>query len=103
MTVWAVVVAYNLGLAERRKQALHTALERNPEEVAVPIVVRTEMEVVQAVHREVEVAHREVEVAVPSLAVAVDLDHKTWKNPSRQVFNISHCSIRGVCNTILQV
>ena len=86
-------------------------LERNPEEAAVPIVVHTEaveavhMEVevvhteaagavravhteaagvVQAVHMEVEVVH--TEAAVPNLAVAVGLDHKTWINPSRQIF-----------------
>jgi len=102
--------------------------ERNPEEVAVPIVVRTEaagvvrvvhMEVeaahkeaagvavpivvrteaagaVQAVHMEVEAAHKEAAgVAVPNLAVAVGLDHKTWINPSRRIFIISHCTIQG--------
>jgi hypothetical protein len=132
----AVVVAYNRGLAERRKQALHTVSERNPEEVAVPIVVRTvvvgavqAVQAVQAVHIEMEVAHMGVavvrteaagvvqavhmevavvrteaagavqvvhtEVAVPNLAVAVGLDHKTWINPSRLIFIISHCTIQG--------
>ena len=99
MIAWAVVVAHN--------QALHTASERNSEEVAVPIVVRTEaaeavhmvvvrteIEVVRAVRMEVEVVHTEAEVAVPDLAVAVGLDHKTWIIPSRRIFIISHCTIR---------
>ena len=100
----AVVVAHNLALAERRKRALRIVSERNLEEVAVPIAVdkeaaevvhmvvvhteveaavpiavRTGIEVVQAVHMVVVVVHREVEVAVPNLAV--DLDHKTWIIP----------------------
>ncbi len=100
----AVVVAHNLALAERRKRALRIVLERNLEEVAVPIAVdkeaaevvhmvvvhteveaavpiavRTGIEVVQAVHMVVVVVHREAEVAVPNLAV--DLDHKTWIIP----------------------
>jgi hypothetical protein len=79
--VLAVVVAYNLEPAVRRKGALRIVLVRNLEEVAVPIVVRTEIGVVQAVHMAVEVVHREVEVAVPNLAAAVDLDHKTWIIP----------------------
>ena len=98
------------GLAERRNQALHTVSERNSEEVAVPIVVHTEVEVVHmvvavvhtevvgavpVVHMVVEVAHMVVEVAVPNLAVAVGLDHKTWINPSRRKFIISHCTIQG--------
>ena len=125
MIALAVVVAYNLGLAEHRKQELHTVLGRNPEEVAVPIVVRTEAAgVVQVVHVEVVVAHMEaaevavpivvhteaagvvravrmvvahtaVEVAVPNLAVAVGLDHKTWIIPSCLIFSISNCYIRG--------
>ena len=111
MIFLAVVVAYNLGLVERRKQALHTVSEHNPEEVADPIVVhmvaveavhkvvvqvemevaepiavRMEAEEVEAVRMEVVVAHTEVVVAVPDLAVAVDLDHKTWINPSCRVF-----------------
>jgi len=90
----AVVVAHNLALAERRKRALRIVSERNLEEVAVPIAVdkeaaevvhmvvvhteveaavpiavRTGIEVVQAVHMVVVVVHREVEVAVP---IAVD-------------------------------
>ena len=109
----AVVVAHNLALAERRKRALRIVLERNLEEVAVPIAVdkeaaevvhteveaavpiavRTGIEVVQAVHMVVVVVHREVEVAVPNLAV--DLDHKTWIIPSCKIFIISHCYIRG--------
>jgi hypothetical protein len=112
------VVAYNLGLAERHKQVIHSALERNSEEVAVPIAVRmeaagavhmvvvhTEVEVVvpiavrmeaagavRAARMEVEVVH--TVVAVPNLAVAVDLDHKTWIIPSRQIFIIAFCTIR---------
>jgi len=95
-------------------------LERNSEEVAVPIVVHKEaVEVVPAVHVAVEVVHKEaaevavpivvhkeaaeivpavrmvVEVAVPNLAVAADLDHKTWIIPSCLIFIISHCYIRG--------
>jgi hypothetical protein len=112
---WVVVVAYILGLVERRKQVQHTVLERNPEEAAVPIVVHKEAaEVVQVVrmavaHKEVEVAvpivvvhkgvavvqaarmavaHREaVEAAVPNLVVAVGLDHKTRIIPSCQICN----------------
>jgi len=92
--VLAVVVAHNLGLAERHKQALHIVSERNSEEVAVPIVVHTEAAgVVRAVR--MVVAHTAVEVAVPNLAVAAGLDHKTWINPSRRIFIISHCNIRG--------
>jgi len=113
----AVVVAYNLGPAERRKQELHTVSERNPEEVAVPIVVHTEAAgVVQVVNMAVVVAHKEaaevaapivvhteaagvvrmvVVVAVPNLAVAAGLDHKTWIIPSCLIFIISHCNIRG--------
>ena len=111
MTFWVVVV-YILGLVERRKQALHTVLGRNPEEaavpivahmeaaevvqavrmavaeVAVPIVVRTEIEVVQAVRMVVAVVHREaVAAAGPNLAVAAGLDHKTWIIPSCQKCN----------------
>jgi hypothetical protein len=114
-------VVHIQGLAERRNQALHTVSERNSEEVAVPIVVHTEVEVVHmvvvvvhtevvgavpVVHMVVEVArteaagavpaaHMVVEVAVPNLAVAVGLDHKTWINPSRRIFIISHCAIQG--------
>ncbi len=68
-------MARNPELAERRKQVLHTVLERNPEEAAAPIV---------AVHKAVEVADRVVEVvrkaavvADSDLAAAVGLDHKT--------------------------
>ena len=110
MTVWVAVVAYNLELAGHHKQVLHTVSERNSEEVAVPIVVHKEAaEAVHmvVVHTEIEVAvpivvhkeaaeavHMEIEVAVPNLAVAADLDHKTWINPSRQLFIISNCYIR---------
>ena len=114
MTAWAAVVAYSPELVGRRKQVQHTALERNSEEVAVPIVVHTEAaEAVHmvVVHTEIEVAvpivvHMEaaevvpavrmvVEVAVPNLVVAVGLDHKTWIIPSCLIFIISHCYIRG--------
>jgi hypothetical protein len=120
-------VVHIQGLAECRNQALHTVSERNPEEVAVPIVVHKEaveavrvvhmevevahkeaagvaapivvrkeaVEAVRVVHMEVEAAHMEIEVAVPNLAVAVGLDHKTWINPSRRKFIISHCTIQG--------
>ena len=72
MIAFAVVVAYSLELAARRKRALRTVLEHNLEEVAVPIVV--DREAAEAVH--MEVVHMEVvEVAVPNLAVG--LDHKT--------------------------
>ena len=86
MIALAVVVAHNPGLAARRKQALHTVSERNPEEVAVPIVVHTEAAEVVRVVRVVRmaVAHMEIEVAVPNLVVAVGLDHKTWIIPSCQ-------------------
>ena len=105
MIAVAVVVAYNLELAERRKRVVRIVLEHNLEEVAVPIVVdkgaaevahmvvvhrevevavpiavRKGIEVVQAVHMAVEAVHTEVvEVAVPNLAVG--LDHKTWIIP----------------------
>ncbi len=67
MTAWPAVVAYSPELVGRRKQVQHTALERNSEEVAVPIVVHTEAAgVVQVVHMEVVVAHKEAaEVAAP--------------------------------------
>jgi hypothetical protein len=65
-------------------------------EVVVPIVVHTEIEVVQVVRMAVEAVHTEVvEVAVPNLGVG--LDHKTWIIPSRPIFIISHCTIRGQC------
>ena len=58
-------------------------------EVAVPIVVRMGIEVVQVVRMAVEAVHTEVvEVAVPNLGVG--LDHKTWIFPSRLIFIISH-------------
>jgi hypothetical protein len=114
------VVAYNLELAERHKEALRTGSESNPEEVAVPIVVRTvaaeaaRKEAVEAVrmvvaHTEMEVDHMEIVVreavqavrmeveavhtgvAVPNL---VGLDHMTWIIPSCRVFIISHCIMR---------
>ena len=81
MTALAVVVAYNLELAGRRKQALHTVSEGNPEEAVVPIVVHTEaVGVVQAVRMAVEVAH--MEAAAPNLAAEAGLDHKTSIIPS---------------------
>jgi hypothetical protein len=95
--------------------------EHNPGEAADPIVVhtvavevvQTEMEVADpiavhlgaaVVHKEVVavvqavhmvVAHTAVEVVVPDLAVAVDLDHKTWINPSCRVFILSYCYMHG--------
>jgi hypothetical protein len=114
----AVVVAYNLELAQRRKGVLRTVLESNFEEVAVPIVVDTEaaeavhmvvvhtemevavpiavrkgIEVVQAVHMAVVVAHTEVEVVVQNRVAG--LDHMTYIIPSRRIFIISDCTIRG--------
>ena len=96
MTVWVVVVAYNPGLAGRRKQVQHTVLERNPEEAVAPIEVahRVAVEVAQAVHmavevvvpivvhKGIEVAHKEIEAAAPNLAAEVGLDHKTSIIPS---------------------
>ena len=116
MIALAVVVAYNLELAGRRKQALHTVSEGNPEEavvpivvhmeavgvvrmavevahmevaeVAVPIVVRMEAAgVVQAVRMAVEVAHKDMEAAAPNLAAEAGLDHKTSIIPSCQICN----------------
>ena len=69
MIAWAVVVAHNLGLAERRKQALHTVSVRNSGEAADPIVVR--MEAAEAVH--MVVVHREVEAADP-IAVRTEIE-----------------------------
>jgi len=96
LTALAAVVARNPELAERRKQVLHTVLERNPEEAAAPIVAaHKEAEAaahsteevaapIVAVHKAVEVADRVVEVvrkaavaADSDLAAVVDLDHKT--------------------------
>ena len=104
MIAVAVVVAYNLELAERRKRVVRIVLEHNLEEVAVPIVVdkgaaevahmvvvhtevevavpiavRKGIEVVQAVHMAIEAVHTGIEAAVPNLAVG--LDHKTWIIP----------------------
>jgi len=97
VTAWPAVVAYSPELVGRRKQVQHTALERNSEEVAVPIVVHKEA--VEVVHKEaaeiVPAVRMVVEVAVPNLVVAVGLDHKTWIIPSCLIFIISHCSIRG--------
>ena len=94
MIVWAVAAAY-MGLAERRKQELHTVSERNPEKAAVPIVVHREaagVAVPFVVHKEaaevVRVVHLEAaEVAVPNLVVAAGLDHKTWIISSCQICN----------------
>jgi len=111
----AVVVAYSLGLAVRRKQALHTGSERNPGEVAVPTVVRTVVVgAVQAVHIEMEVDHTVVAVVRTEAAGAVQvdhmvveavhtavaapnlvgLDHKTWIIPSCRVYILPYCIIQ---------
>jgi len=78
VTVWVVVVAYNPGLAGRRKQVQHTVLERNPEEAVAPIEVahRVAVEVAQAVHMAVEVVapivvHKGIEVARKEAAEVV--------------------------------
>ncbi len=74
-----VVVEYNLGLVEHRKQALHTVSERNPEEVAGVVhmvVVHTEIEVAVpiAVHKEVvQVVRMVVVVAHKGAAEVVQL------------------------------
>jgi hypothetical protein len=69
-------------------QALHTVLERNPEEAAVPNEVDHMAAAVAApivvVHKAVEVVQvaRMAAVVVDSdLAAAVGLDHKTWIIP----------------------
>jgi len=117
----AVVVACNLGLAARRKQALHTGSERNPGEVVGPTVVHTVVVgAVQAVHMvvvhtEMEVDHREVVVVVRMEAAGavqadhmeaeavhtvvalpnlVGLDHKTWIIPSCRVYILPYCIIQ---------
>lgn len=97
MTASAVVAAYTPGLVVRRKQALHTVLERKEEVVArkaaaeaahstkaaaVPIVVHTVVEVADRV-----VAHKAAVAADSDLAAAVDLDRKTWIIPSRLIGN----------------
>jgi hypothetical protein len=114
----AAVVAHNLALTEGYKRVVRIVLERNLEEVAVPIVVDKEaVEPVHmaVVHREfvvavpiavrmeiedVQVAHREVVVAVPNLVVG--LDHKTWIIPpvGYAQFQIALCEV--MCSTILQ-
>jgi mannose/fructose/N-acetylgalactosamine-specific phosphotransferase system component IIC len=124
--VLAVVAAHNLELAERRKQAPRTVSERNPGEVAAPIVVdreaveavhmvvvhtemevavpiavRTGIEVVQVVRMAVEAVHTEVEVAVPNLAVG--LDHKTWIIPPVGYSLLLIAPFEAMCNTILQL
>ena len=72
------MVARNPELAERRKQVLHTVLERNPEEAAAPIVA-AHKEAAAAAHSTEEVAapivaaHKAVEV-VRKAAVAADSD-----------------------------
>ena len=85
----AAVVARNPELAERRKQVLHTVLERNPEEEAAPIVAahkeaaaaaHSTEEVaapIVAVHKAVEVVRKAAVAADSDLAAVVDLDHKT--------------------------
>jgi len=104
VTAWAVAAAHNPGLVVRRMQALHTVLERNPEEADVPTEV-DHMEAVEAghvvhmaaaevvapivvVHKVIEAVHMEaveaaqavhkvVAVVDSDLAAAVGLDHKT--------------------------
>jgi len=68
----AAVVAHNLELAERRKRALRTVLERNLEEVAVPIVVDKEaVEAAEAVH--MVVVHTGVVEVVEVVEVVVPI------------------------------
>ncbi len=96
-TASAVVAAYNLGLVVRRKQALHTVLERKEEvvarkaaaeaahrmkEAAVPTVAHTAVEVADKV-----VARRAAVVADSNLVAAVGLDRKTWIIPSCLIDN----------------
>ena len=65
MIALAVVVVYILVPAGRRKQALHTVLERNPEEAAGVVRV-AHTEAAGVVHMAVVVAHTEAAgVAVP--------------------------------------
>lgn len=98
MTAWVVAAAHNLGLVVRRKQALHTVLERKEEVVArkaaaeaahsmkaaaVPIeVAHTAVEVADRV-----VARKAIVVADSNLVAAVGLDRKTWIIPSCQMGN----------------
>ena len=115
------VVVYSQGLAECRKQALHTGSERNPGEVAAPTVVRTVVvRAVRAVHMvvvhiemevdhtgvavvrtvaagAVQAVHMEVEAAHTGVALPnlVGLDHKTWIIPSCRVFILPYCAIQG--------
>jgi len=87
-------VAVPIAVHKEAAEVVRMAVVHIEMEVAVPIVVRMEAAVaVRAARMEVEVVH--TEVAVPDLAVAVDLDHKTWINPSRQIFTISFCTVRG--------
>ncbi len=96
-TASAVAEAYNLGLVVRRKQALHTVLERKEEvvarkadaeaahrmkEAAVPTVAHTAVEVVDRV-----VVRKAIVVAGSNLVAAVGLDRKTWIIPSCQMGN----------------
>lgn len=79
------------------KQAQHTGVECNSEQVVVPIVVHWEAaEVVNKV-----VAHREVAVAAQNLGVAVGWDHKTWLNSSCQ--KCTHFYVKRCCPWLLQL
>ena len=94
----AAVVARNPELAERRKQALYTVLERMEEVVvahtaaaeagqaahstvvvAVPIVVVRK--VVEVAERVVAIARKAAVAADLDPAAVVDLDHKTYGSP----------------------
>ena len=97
MIVLAVAVAYNPGLAERRKRAQHTVPARNLERIVVHteaaevvhmVVVRTEIEV--AVRTDFEV----VQAVRKGKVIVVGLDHMTWIIPSCRIFIITHCTIR---------
>ena len=91
MTAWAAVVAYSPELVGRRKQVQHTALERNSEEVAVPIVVHKEAAgVVRVVHMAVVVVHKEVvEVAVP-IVVRTEIE---VVQAVRMVVEVAHTAV----------
>jgi hypothetical protein len=97
-------VAVPIVVDKEAVEAVHMVVVHTEMEVAVPIAVRMEAEVVQVVRMAVEAVHTEVvEVAVPNLAVAADLDHMTWIIPSRRIFILSYCIFEAICNTILQV
>jgi len=93
----AVVVAYNPGLAVRRNQALHTESERNPEEVAAPIVDHTVVVgAVQAVHIEMEVDHTVVAVVRTEAAGAVRVDHTVVAGAVRAAHMVVEAAHTGV-------